>query len=159
MNDCYCGLDQSYEDCCGRFHQGQSAETAEALVRSRYSAYVVGDLAYVRRTAAGKALQEAVNLEAANEQSTIAWKQLEIIRCEEGGKHDNEGVVIFSAYFQNPDKPIEVMHEKSLFKKINGAWFYVDGAHFELSKNHSKIGRNDICSCGSGRKHKKCCGA
>ncbi|MCB0909908.1 MAG: SEC-C domain-containing protein, partial [Nocardioidaceae bacterium] len=47
---CPCGTGDDYAACCGRFHQGAAAPTAERLMRSRYAAYAVGDAGYVFRT-------------------------------------------------------------------------------------------------------------
>ena len=48
---CPCGSGLPYAGCCGPLHQGERvAETAEALMRSRYSAFAVGDVAYLVRT-------------------------------------------------------------------------------------------------------------
>ncbi|MDO9220991.1 MAG: YchJ family metal-binding protein, partial [Thiobacillus sp.] len=39
---CPCGSGRTLESCCGRFHSGEPAPDAETLMRSRYSAYVLG---------------------------------------------------------------------------------------------------------------------
>ena len=49
--DCPCGSGTPYDACCGVLHRGErQAATPEELMRSRYSAYALGDLGYVDRT-------------------------------------------------------------------------------------------------------------
>ena len=85
---------------------------------------------------------------------------LEIVGTERGGAEDDEGYVSFVARYSANGQACE-HREKSYFKKIDGAWRFIDG---EIEKNkpfhreEPKIGRNDPCPCGSGKKYKKCCG-
>ncbi|MCU1437526.1 MAG: motif domain protein, partial [Naasia sp.] len=48
--DCPCGSGQPYAECCEPLHLGAAAATAEALMRSRYSAFALGLPDYVRST-------------------------------------------------------------------------------------------------------------
>ena len=46
--DCPCGNPMPFEACCRPLLQGDRApETAEALMRSRYSAYATGEVDYI----------------------------------------------------------------------------------------------------------------
>ena len=92
------------------------------------------------------------------EQST--WLGLEIVDTEAGGMDDENGVVEFIARFTEKGQPKQ-HHERSRFSKHAGRWYYLDG---EVPKPQTqrhegpKVGRNDPCPCGSGKKYKKCCG-
>lgn len=88
------------------------------------------------------------------------WLGLEIRSTEAGSADDDEGYVEFLATFTENGAP-RVHHEMSYFKKEGGVWYYVNG---EMPKpvtqrnEEPKVGRNDPCPCGSGKKYKKCCG-
>ena len=81
--------------------------------------------------------------------------KLEIIDCKNGLSEDSVGEVEFKAYYLNLKDNIQIHHEKSIFKKENGYWFYVNGT---VIPSKAIINRNDTCSCGSGMKFKKSCG-
>lgn len=87
------------------------------------------------------------------------WTQLEIIAAPEITKHSNEGIVEFKAYY-NLAGTAHILHERSKFMKLNTQWYYVAGQKKNpLIETSNKIGRNDACICGSGKKTKKCCGS
>jgi len=93
-------------------HQGRrQAETAEELMRSRYSAYAVGDLRYVDRT------WHPRTRPAELAPSGQVWTRLEVVEA-------TEDTVEFRAHHANPDG---VLHERSRFEQRAGRWFYVDG--------------------------------
>ena len=54
----------------------------------------------------------------------------------------------------------DVHHEIGLFKKIDGKWMYSNGSlkTTTIVREGRKIGRNEPCPCGSGKKYKACCG-
>jgi len=88
------------------------------------------------------------------------WKKLEITGTEAGGKDDETGSVDFKA-FSMLDGVMQCHHEHAMFKKIDGKWFFEDGTQImpeQVRRETPKIGRNDPCPCGSGKKYKKCCG-
>ena len=158
---CPCGSGKHFNECCEPILEGESkAETAEALMRSRYSAYVVGKIDYLGNTLHPDHRHdhdaEATRRWAKNSE----WISLEIGQVEAGGKGDAKGAVEFTAMYR--EKGMQHMHhENSRFEKINGDWFYVDGdlvVPETQVRQTPKIGRNAPCSCGSGRKFKKCCG-
>lgn len=172
---CPCGSPQSYDTCCGPFLSGEARpETAEKLMRSRYTAHVRGAIDYIRDTLVPEE-RENFDPEATRTWSKESkWKGLKIVRTEAGGPDDKKGVVEFIATYERNGNALD-HHEVSRFRKSKeGAWLFVDGEaheHKEGEGHHghetkgepvvraqAKIGRNDPCSCGSGKKFKKCCG-
>jgi len=125
------------------------------LMRSRYSAYVAGDIAYLLRS------WHPSTRPAAIEAATIPeWCGLEIIRTEQGLEDDEAGLVEFQATARSHQN-IPTLHEVSHFVQEAGQWLYVAGDVREDSragKPTDKVGRNCACPCGSGKKFKKCCG-
>jgi len=138
----------------------KQAATAEALMRSRYSAYVQGDVDYLHETLHPEHRHDH-DIEATRRWAREArWEGLEVRSVEKGGETDGEGVVEFIASFRE-NTVHKVHHEKARFQRVEGAWYYVDGDFVspETVKHASpKVGRNDPCPCGSGKKFKKCCG-
>ena len=163
---CPCGVGESLEVCCGPRHDGsQPATTAAELMRSRYSAYVVGNIDYVVATH-DPAQRDQVDREAATMWSQQSqWLGLEIVATEAGGPDDDAGVVEFIARFMLGGRP-QQHHERSRFTRVDeGAgprWVYVDGEVQKarpVAREAPKVGRNEPCPCGSGKKYKKCHGA
>lgn len=144
--------------CCGPFvREGLAAPTAEALMRSRYTAYVLGEIDHLVRTH-DPATRTAVDPRAIAEWAERAeWRGLEVHQTERGGENDTAGFVEFSAFYVEGGVP-RVLRERSRFRRIEGRWFYSSGA-VPVSTGVKAPGRNDPCPCGSGRKYKKCCGA
>jgi len=168
---CPCGSTHVYGNCCAKYHSGRAtAETAETLMRSRYSAFVVRDDAYLSETIAEE--KRAIFDSQSIKQDKTCWSGLEIVNSVGGGLLDQTGKVEFIArYVENGE--IYQLHECSNFERRGGKWYYVDGTFPDqndqtegrLSRqnrintdNSTKIGRNDPCPCGSGKKFKKCCG-
>ncbi|MGN0063251.1 MAG: YchJ family protein [Nocardioides sp.] len=112
---CPCGSGQPYDACCGPFHRGSALPpTPEALMRSRYSAYAVGDTGYVFRTWHPRTRPEDVSPDPAT-----VWTGLEILDAV-----DDE--VEFVASYDTPSGPGR-MHERSRFAQRAGRWLYLDG--------------------------------
>ena len=136
------------------------AETAEALMRARYSSYVTGDIQFLKSSAT-QAVQEEFDEQASTAWSNAAeWHGLEIIRCEEGQKGDKKGVVEFRALYTANGEFCN-HHEVSQFVKEKDGWKFADGemvGEKPIVREEPKVGRNDPCPCGSGKKYKKCCG-
>ena len=145
---CFCGFDKSFEECCGAIISGKkSASSAEELMRSRYSAYVVGDGAYLVKSST-KENSFAADIPLISEFSkNVRWLKLNILHVE---KNSDYGVVEFKAYYLENGE-IVVLHERSDFIKNDGVWEYNKGKFI-----NSKIERNEPCPCGSGKKYKKC---
>lgn len=121
--DCPCQSGSSYQDCCARYHDGTAAPTAEALMRSRYSAYVLGKAAYLHRSWSA---QTRPTKQALKKGEPLAWSGLEIVRAEAGGALDESGIVEFIAQYQ-AQGALQTLHEVSRFVRENGRWVYVDG--------------------------------
>ncbi|MEU6881781.1 YchJ family protein [Streptomyces sp. NPDC046712] len=119
---CPCGLAASYGECCGRFHAGPAnAPTAELLMRSRYSAFVVRDAAYLLRTWAPETRPGEVDFDP-----SLRWAGLEIRDTTDGTAFHQTGTVTFVArYTQGGEQGS--LHERSRFRRHDGAWVYVDG--------------------------------
>jgi SEC-C motif-containing protein len=123
---CPCLSGEQYNDCCGRFHRGNAeAPTAEQLMRSRYSAFVVRDAAYLLRTWHPDTRPGELELDPATE-----WRRLDIVSTNRGGPLDSEGTVEFKAHFRH-DGERGVHHETSRFRRENRRWFYLDAAILE----------------------------
>jgi SEC-C motif domain protein len=117
---CPCGTGETYEACCGRFHDGTGiASTAEALMRSRYSAFAVGNSAYLYQTWARATRPATIELD-----DDLRWTFLEIVDTVAGGPFDTEGIVEFRAHYRASSGRGE-RHERSRFDKQNGRWVYV----------------------------------
>jgi SEC-C motif-containing protein len=154
-------LGESTEKCCGRYIDGRELPpTAEALMRSRYTAYVLEKIDYIVESH-NPATRSEVDPDGARNWSRAAeWHGLEISATEAGGDSDEEGVVEFVARYEMDGRMIH-HRERATFQKINKRWFYLDGEMVKpkpMVREAPKVGRNDPCPCGSGKKHKKCCG-
>lgn len=148
---CPCGSGGDFVHCCGPLLDGTPAPTAEALMRSRYTAFVRGDISYIRATYAPEH-----RAKVGNDLPRVGWIDLKINGTSGGGADDQSGTVDFSARFSE-DGAIRTHRECSNFRREDGRWVYVDG-EIAPSLPAGKIGRNDPCPCGSGKKFKKCCG-
>jgi SEC-C motif-containing protein len=155
---CPCGTGADYARCCGPLHAGAPAPTALTLMRSRYVAYVQGKIDYVVATHAA-ATRHTVDVAAATRWSRdTQWLGLEILAVDRGGEGDLEGLVEFVARGVTSGAPF-AQHERSWFEREDGRWCYVGVAPAPAVKAAPKVGRNEPCTCGSGKKFKKCCGA
>jgi SEC-C motif-containing protein len=154
---CVCGLPDPTEACCGAIIAGRTrAETAEALMRSRYAAYALGEIDWILATHEGRV--DRASTEAWSKRSE--WLGLEILSRHAGGPDDDEGEVEFVARFRVAGKE-QRHHERARFRKRNGRWIYADGKEIKGQpqvRQAPATGRNDPCPCGSGKKYKKCCG-
>lgn len=160
MTSCLCGSNQPAISCCTPILSGeQKAATAERLMRARYSAFALGNIDFL-----GQSLHpehrndhdvEATRRWAENSE----WLGLQIVDTEKGGVDDSVGVVEFIATFKEKGV-VRHHHERSNFSKAGDEWFFVDGnivPPATIRNESPRIGRNDPCSCGSGKKYKKCC--
>ena len=147
---------KSYFSCCMPYHQGiKKPETAEQLMRSRYSAYALGQVDYLLHTSLPdqQKLIDQVALKDWLEKNQ--WLGLDIIELSKGQARDSTGIVSFIARYKFRNK-IKEHKETSHFQKENGNWYFVYNLK-DLDLNKARIGRNDPCPCGSGKKFKKCC--
>ncbi|QEM81947.1 YchJ family protein [Halomonas binhaiensis] len=158
---CPCGSGESLAECCGSIHQGQLAQSPQALMRSRFSAFALGLHDYLIHSWHPDTCPASLDLE----QDTTRWVRLEILDHGENsgegngeGNIGNEGWVHFRATFQEGPpgrRRWGVLEERSRFVRLEGRWVYMDG---EPKVTRLKPGRNDVCPCGSGKKFKSCCG-
>ena len=129
-------------------------------MRSRYSAFVLGNLDHVDRTHAPEVRDTFDRLEAERIVDEAKWLGLEVRRVIDGGVDDQTGQVEFFIRYSRRGQTY-VQHELASFRRENGIWLYQSGEINPKSppRQVSKVGRNETCSCGSGKKFKKCCGA
>jgi SEC-C motif-containing protein len=120
--NCMCLSGEQYRTCCGRFHSGAAeAATAEQLMRSRYSAFVLLDASYLLRTWYPAQAPKKLDLDP-----EMHWRRLDIVATDRGGPLDHQGTVEFKAFFRHRGDR-GVLHEVSRFVRENGRWFYLDG--------------------------------
>jgi SEC-C motif-containing protein len=157
--NCPCCSGKNYEECCKEIIANENAPTAIRLMRSRYTAYTQGNVEYLYNTTHSSTIETFQYSDIEEWLKENEWTNLEIISQEHGNINDNNGIVEFKAYSSAKSGDTELLHERSKFVKENGKWFYVDGIINPPKVNiMQKVQRNDPCPCGSGKKHKKCCG-
>jgi len=160
MDTCPCGSNLAYTECCLPLIKGErSAETAEQVMRSRYSAYARKEIEYLFTSL------HPDHRSNYDEKSTRAWAEsavwhkLEILETTDGGSEDIEGKVEFIVSYTEQGLK-KNHHELSTFRKESGTWYFVSGENVppkQVVRSEPKTGRNDPCPCGSGKKFKKCC--
>jgi SEC-C motif-containing protein len=175
--NCACGTGLEFSNCCEPFLTGKAnAETAEKLMRSRYTAFTTVNVDYLKKTLAPESRSDFDVAATKKWAQEAKWKGLQILECKQGGVEDKKGSVEFIATYVVDGEGLD-HHEVAQFKKNDaGQWFFVDGdshthaegeghAHHHQAKPQTvhrespKVGRNDPCTCGSGKKYKKCCGS
>lgn len=123
---CRCGSGQAYDACCGALHRGRlsgraTAATAEQLMRSRYTAFAVGDDVYLLATWHPSTRPTSLVLD-----DRIEWRRLEILGATGGGEDDDTGTVEFIARYWDTEHLVPgEQHEDSAFVCEDGQWFYV----------------------------------
>jgi SEC-C motif-containing protein len=168
MSDCPCrvldSVKLSFKDCCAPFLSGQQkAPTAEALMRSRYTAYVEKNMDYIDQTQMNEKNEVFNKDEALKWADGSDWQGLEIKLTKKGGMNDSSGIVEFIAHYRDKASGTNLKHhETSGFQKVDGVWKFKEGSIHgagPVRRVEPKLGRNDPCHCGSGQKYKKCHGA
>ena len=160
MTVCHCGSSRPFDECCGPVLSGErAAATAEALMRARYSAYVEKNLEFLQNSLHPQHRDDWDPASTARWAEGSQWLGLEIRSVRDGQTGDAEGTVEFIADYKAQGQRRR-HHEVGRFALVDGRWYYVDGQlpKPETVRNEPKVGRNDPCPCGSGRKYKKCCG-
>ena len=158
---CPCGKGESLESCCGPFLSHEKLpETAETLMRSRYTAYATGDVDYIIDTHDPDRRGEVDRKNTELWSKHSEWIGLEIVSTDKGQPEDEVGTVEFVARYKI--KGVKVEHrERALFRKQGSRWLFVDGVEVKgppVRRTEPRVGRNDPCPCGSGKKYKKCHG-
>ncbi len=160
MVSCPCGSLKSYKSCCELFISGEKLpETAEALMRSRYSAFAKAEIDYLIDTIHPDKRKEFDRKSVVAWAKKSEWLDFKLLDTQKGGSEDSEGQVEFIAEYRQKGKRRH-HHELAQFKRADDRWYFYDGAAPEIKqvvRETAKIGRNDPCSCGSGKKYKKCC--
>lgn len=123
---CPCGL-HTFDLCCGPYLRGERRpETAEALMRSRYAAYLEGAVDYLLDTTAAAARGAIDRAQLAGYCRTLRGFSLQILETVAGGPADDTGVVTFEARLRSGERRF-VQRERSRFAREHGRWVYVDG--------------------------------
>lgn len=118
---CPCGSGRPFDECCGPVLAGAPATTAEALMRSRFTAFSLGDIVHLERSWAPETRPAVVTIDPAQR-----WVRLEVIDTVRGRQLDVEGVVEFRAHFERHGKA-GIRAERSRFRREAGRWVYTDG--------------------------------
>ena len=160
-DECPCGSGSLLEACCEPFIEGRDApETAEQLMRSRYTAYAMGHVGYIVSTHDPRTRRAGLRESVEKWTRSARFVGLEIIATEAGGAEDSAGLVEFEARFEEGGEP-HTLRERSRFRKHRGRWVFCSGSTAsaqQVTRAAPKVGRNEPCPCGSGKKYKRCCG-
>lgn len=151
---CPCESGKPFKQCCEPLLEGRNnADTASALMRSRFCAFVFQRWDYLSRTALNSDPNEEIQQYSADK----IWCSLKILKTKKGSEKDTSGEVEFVAFYQGQQesapKTLRQHHEHSHFQKIDGLWYFTQG----MAMDDIKPDRNGNCPCGSGKKYKKCC--
>jgi SEC-C motif-containing protein len=112
---CPCLSGLTYDECCGKFHAGAAAPTAEALMRSRFSAFASGNSEYLLETWHPSTRPADLELD-----TDLRWYGLDILATSKGGPLDSSGTVEFEAFYRGGSQ-----RENSSFIREQSRWFYV----------------------------------
>ncbi|MBL6989943.1 MAG: YchJ family protein [Bacteriovoracaceae bacterium] len=158
MKKCPCG-GADYNNCCGPYISGERlAPSPETVMRARYSAYANGEVDFIKKSYHPDKLSEFDEKGVREWSANSTWQGLEIVKTSGGLGEEEEGTVEFVASY-SMDGADKQHHELSTFKKTDGVWYFLEGQNLNqgFRRTTQKIGRNDPCLCGSGKKYKKCC--
>jgi SEC-C motif domain protein len=155
---CPCGSGRSFGECCEPVltRQRPAADAVE-LMRSRFTAHALRDYRHLHLTDLETAAKPYVAEEPSGQEPE--WTRL-VINAHEPGPKPDMAHVDFSAYYKAGDGE-QALHEKSEFVRRNGEWYYTRALRTgpaPVRASGPKVGRNDPCPCGSGKKYKHCCG-
>ena len=153
---CPCYSQKDYLSCCESYIMGKNIpETPEALMRSRYTAYTMANIDYIKQTMRGKASVGFHEIDAARWAKRVRWIKLTVVSSVI--ENSNTGYVEFEACLVEGSR-LKSMHEKSKFICEEGRWYYVDGTHLPSSQVEKMVSRSMTCPCGSSQKFKNCHG-
>lgn len=124
--NCPCNPSKKYSECCKPIHEDiQKAFTAEQLMRSRYSAFVLVNVDYLQKSHHSSTRpSKKEKREILSWTKSVQWLKLEVLHTTKGTINDTKGTVEFKAYFME-NGLIDIIHENSFFSKENGIWLYV----------------------------------
>jgi SEC-C motif-containing protein len=128
-------------------------------MRSRYSAYVLSDIDHLERSLAPESRRDHDRRSAEQWAKSSEWLGLQILSTSGGRAGEATGAVEFVVSYRQAGSEYS-HHEISQFRREGDSWVYVDGKMIQnpVVRNGPKVGRNDPCPCGSGKKFKQCCG-
>ena len=159
---CPCGSRRPFAVCCGPYLMGEKiVPTAEALMRSRYTAFCKGDEDYLVATHHPSTKQPDDRAALQKTMRNTEWKNLIVLSRTKGTSRDKTGVVEFVAACQSRQLLASVtdgkerlaqLHERSRFVKEKGQWLYTEG---DILPDY-RPKRTEACWCGSGKKFKQC---
>ncbi len=156
---CVCGIGDSTETHCLPIIKGKKlAKTAEELMRARYSAYALEEVDFIMESHTEEAGTDVDRESTAQWSKQSEWLSLEVLATEGGGEGDSEGTVEFLAKYKVKNVVVE-HRERATFEKHGDKWLFADGEQIAgppVKREEPKVGRNDPCPCGSGKKYKKC---
>jgi SEC-C motif-containing protein len=156
--NCPCSSGLLFANCCEPVLKGErESETAAELMRARYSAFATGAIDFIVATTHSKTRPEVSIPDIRQWSESSTWQGLEIIDTSD--IDENKTLLSFEARFTQRGK--EQRHrEKSVFEREDGKWRFVTGEELKnptVRYETPRVGRNDPCPCGSGKKYKKCC--
>jgi len=154
---CPCGTGKTFGQCCEPIlKQQRPAATAEELMRSRFTAHVAHDDAHLHRSYVKTAREPFVPDEDTGDRRN--WTRL-VIHSHDASTKPYMAYVDFTAYYREGETE-QALHEKAEFQKVEGKWLYtrpIRQGPAPIKSTQAKVGRNDPCPCGSGKKYKQCC--
>ena len=125
---CPCNPGKLYKFCCKIAHNDiLKVQTAEQLMRSRYSAFVLAKMNYLQKSHHSTTRpSKKENKKIARWTKNVEWVKLEILTTKKGNVNDSTGEVAFKAYFLENGQ-LNTIEETSRFDKEDGYWVYLDG--------------------------------
>lgn len=162
MSHCPCGSEKPFEDCCAPFIRGEKeAVTAEELMRARYTAHTTADIGFIVASHHPDTRHEVDEVSTRHWAEKSDWIGIDIRDVNGGSADDEKAEIEFVVSYRDSKGERRVHHELSEFEKHDGKWYFRDAkapSVEQYRRDTPKLGRNDPCSCGSGKKFKKCCG-
>lgn len=128
--NCPCGNINPYSTCCEPFITGKSfPETAEQLMRSRYTAFTNKDIDYLMESHHPSTRPVKERKQMIEWMKTVQWLGLKVLSFKAGQKGDNSGYVEFKALYLEEGR-VDEIYENAYFERLKGRWVYVSGEHF-----------------------------
>ena len=156
---CPCGSGAAFTNCCAPIIDGtRESETAEELMRARYSAFVTAAIDFIVSSTHSRTRKDVDRSYISDWSENSTWRGLQILETKQ--VNENKAFVLFEAQYTQNGKD-ENHREKSLFEREQGQWRFVTGDELKnptVRYETPPPGRNDPCPCGSGKKYKKCHG-
>ncbi len=160
VENCPCGSGSAFANCCEPVIKGTSeSETAEELMRARYSAFVTHAIDFIVDSTHSRTRKEVDLAFIRDWSENSTWRGLQVFETKI--VDENRALVSFEAQFTQDGKD-HSHREKSLFEREDGKWRFVTGEELKnptVRYEERRPGRNDPCPCGSGKKYKKCHGS